>query len=235
MGWVGPGLPRSKLLWGSRGPSRTLHLRGALSALTRQLAGPCRPGTTISVIADKLLALDIQVFASRLVTEADNIAGGNCMDRNTHGLRANRSYFSGSYQRKIIFSNDLTEIQQQTRSKKYGPRFLTAVRVTGPRNVNQYSCGWWILLLRGIIMPWLWFTKVLKDQGRCIRTVFNQILVGTTGSCQIVCLQIYWHREGVGKWTPFCRRYFQSNFLCEDGTSLCFDSHFAEICSNGSN
>ena len=41
-----PGLPWGRLPWGIPGPSRTLHLTGAHSALSRRLAWPCHPTTT---------------------------------------------------------------------------------------------------------------------------------------------------------------------------------------------
>ena len=47
-------------LWESPDPSRTLHLRGAHSAFSRQLAWPSRTGTTASVITDMFLPLDIR-------------------------------------------------------------------------------------------------------------------------------------------------------------------------------
>ena len=73
MGCGGLGLPRGRLLWGSLGPSRTLHLGGAKSALSRQLAYLCHPGTTLQRGCGQVLILNIQVFMSRLVGEAEKV------------------------------------------------------------------------------------------------------------------------------------------------------------------
>ena len=43
----GPGLPQDRLPWGSPGSSRTLHLRGAHTFLSRQLAWPSHIGITL--------------------------------------------------------------------------------------------------------------------------------------------------------------------------------------------
>ena len=72
MGCAGAGLPRGRLLWGSPGPSQTLHSRDTHNVLSRQLASVIQAHLS-SVITDNILTLDIHVFASYLVGEAEKV------------------------------------------------------------------------------------------------------------------------------------------------------------------
>ena len=68
-GMWGPGLSRDRLLWRSLGPSETLIVFFPCSLL-----GPVIQAELTSIIVDRFLTLDIQVFASYLVGEAEKVS-----------------------------------------------------------------------------------------------------------------------------------------------------------------